>query len=31
MGANDYVEEFQKAMFLPHTDIEIFQRSGHLA
>ncbi|MBN1837325.1 MAG: DUF4445 domain-containing protein [Spirochaetales bacterium] len=27
MGANDYVEEFQKAMFLPHTDIEIFQRS----
>ena len=24
MGANDYVEEFQKAMFLPHTDIEIF-------
>ena len=31
MGANDYVEEFKKAMFLPHTDIEIFQRSGHLA
>jgi uncharacterized 2Fe-2S/4Fe-4S cluster protein (DUF4445 family) len=27
MGANDYVEEFQKAMFLPHTDIEIFNRS----
>jgi uncharacterized 2Fe-2S/4Fe-4S cluster protein (DUF4445 family) len=27
MGANDYVEEFQKAMFLPHTDIEIFHRS----
>jgi len=24
MGANDYVEELQKAMFLPHTDIEIF-------
>jgi uncharacterized 2Fe-2S/4Fe-4S cluster protein (DUF4445 family) len=24
MGANDYVEEFRKAMFLPHTDIEIF-------
>ncbi len=21
MGANDYVEEFKKAMFLPHTDI----------
>jgi uncharacterized 2Fe-2S/4Fe-4S cluster protein (DUF4445 family) len=27
MGANDYVEEFQKAMFLPHTDIELFQGS----
>ena len=26
MGANDYVEEFQKAMFLPHTDIELFTR-----
>jgi len=26
MGANDYVEEFRKAMFLPHTDIEIFTR-----
>ncbi|MBF0430713.1 MAG: DUF4445 domain-containing protein [Fibrobacteria bacterium] len=25
MGADDYVEEFQKAMFLPHTDIEIFE------
>ena len=25
MGANDYVEEFRKAMFLPHTDIELFQ------
>lgn len=25
MGATDYVEEFQKAMFLPHTDIELFQ------
>ncbi len=24
MGAADYVEEFQKAMFLPHTDIELF-------
>ncbi|MFC1584071.1 ASKHA domain-containing protein [Fibrobacterota bacterium] len=24
MGADDYVEEFQKAMFLPHTDIEYF-------
>ncbi|MBD3344765.1 MAG: DUF4445 domain-containing protein [Chitinivibrionales bacterium] len=24
MGADDYVEEFQKAMFLPHTDIEVF-------
>jgi uncharacterized 2Fe-2S/4Fe-4S cluster protein (DUF4445 family) len=31
MGANDYVEEFQKAMFLPHTDIEIFHRSVSLA
>ena len=27
MGANDYVEEFRKALFLPHTDIEIFKRS----
>ncbi len=26
MGANDYVEEFSKAMFLPHTDIESFMR-----
>jgi uncharacterized 2Fe-2S/4Fe-4S cluster protein (DUF4445 family) len=26
MGANDYVDEFRKAMFLPHTDIEIFNR-----
>ena len=26
MGANDYVEEFRKAMFLPHTDIEMFKR-----
>ena len=25
MGAEDYVEEFRKAMFLPHTDIEAFQ------
>lgn len=25
MGAEDYVEEFQKALFLPHTDIELFQ------
>ena len=25
MGAEDYVEEFQKAMFLPHTDIELFE------
>jgi uncharacterized 2Fe-2S/4Fe-4S cluster protein (DUF4445 family) len=24
MGANDYIEEFQKALFLPHTDIEMF-------
>lgn len=26
MGANDYVDEFTKAMFLPHTDIEAFQK-----
>lgn len=25
MGADDYVEEFKKALFLPHTDIEKFQ------
>jgi uncharacterized 2Fe-2S/4Fe-4S cluster protein (DUF4445 family) len=24
MGANDYVEEFRKALFLPHTDIDEF-------
>jgi uncharacterized 2Fe-2S/4Fe-4S cluster protein (DUF4445 family) len=24
MGADDYVEEFRKAMFLPHTDIQDF-------
>ena len=28
MGAQDYVEEFQKAIFLPHTDIELFQASS---
>jgi len=27
MGADDYVEEFRKALFLPHTDIELFGRS----
>ncbi len=27
MGANDYVDEFRKAMFLPHTDIELFSNS----
>ena len=26
MGAHDYVEEFRKALFLPHTDIELFRR-----
>lgn len=26
MGAADYVEEFSKAMFLPHTDIEAFTK-----
>lgn len=25
MGADDYVDEFRKALFLPHTDIEAFQ------
>jgi uncharacterized 2Fe-2S/4Fe-4S cluster protein (DUF4445 family) len=25
MGANDYVDEFRKALFLPHTDIELFK------
>ncbi|MEW5815020.1 MAG: ASKHA domain-containing protein [Spirochaetota bacterium] len=24
MGAEDYIEEFKKALFLPHTDIELF-------
>jgi len=24
MGAGDYVEEFKKAMFIPHTDIQDF-------
>ena len=24
MGTNDYVEQFQQAMFLPHTNIELF-------
>ena len=28
MGAQDYVEEFQKAIFLPHTDIELFHASS---
>jgi uncharacterized 2Fe-2S/4Fe-4S cluster protein (DUF4445 family) len=28
MGADDYVEEFRKAMFLPHTDIEEFGERG---
>jgi uncharacterized 2Fe-2S/4Fe-4S cluster protein (DUF4445 family) len=28
MGADDYIEEFQKALFLPHTDIELFQREA---
>jgi uncharacterized 2Fe-2S/4Fe-4S cluster protein (DUF4445 family) len=27
MGAHDYVEEFKKALFLPHTDIELFSGS----
>jgi len=28
MGANDYIDEFRKALFLPHTDIELFRRSN---
>ena len=28
MGADDYIEEFTKAMFLPHTDIELFQEEA---
>ncbi len=27
MGADDYVDEFMKALFLPHTDIEMFWRT----
>jgi uncharacterized 2Fe-2S/4Fe-4S cluster protein (DUF4445 family) len=26
MGADDYIDEFRKAMFLPHTDIELFEK-----
>jgi uncharacterized 2Fe-2S/4Fe-4S cluster protein (DUF4445 family) len=26
MGADDYIEEFRKAMFMPHTDIELFYK-----
>ena len=25
MGAEDYIDQFKKAMFLPHTDIEQFR------
>jgi hypothetical protein len=25
LGADDYVEEFRKAMFLPHTDIDYWR------
>jgi len=28
MGADDYIEQFRKAMFLPHTDIEYFKAVG---
>jgi len=28
LGADDYVEEFRKALFLPHTDIEEFMQAG---
>ena len=27
MGAIEYVEEFKKAMFLPHTDVEEFYKN----
>ena len=27
MGAEDYVEEFRKAMFLPHTDIDLWEKT----
>ena len=27
MGEDDYVQEFQKALFLPHTDLEMFKRN----
>jgi uncharacterized 2Fe-2S/4Fe-4S cluster protein (DUF4445 family) len=27
MGAQDYIEEFTKAMFIPHTDIETFHET----
>jgi uncharacterized 2Fe-2S/4Fe-4S cluster protein (DUF4445 family) len=27
MGEEDYVEEFKKALFLPHTDLELFQNN----
>jgi uncharacterized 2Fe-2S/4Fe-4S cluster protein (DUF4445 family) len=30
MGADDYIEEFRKALFLPHTDIELFSGSQSL-
>lgn len=26
MGSHDYVEQFRQAMFLPHTDMELFRR-----
>ena len=29
MGAPDYVDEFKKAMFIPHTDIDEFISSAH--
>lgn len=25
MGSNDYVDQFRQAMFLPHTDVELFR------
>jgi hypothetical protein len=29
LAADDYVEEFRRALFLPHTDIEEFPAARH--
>ena len=31
MGSPDYVDQFQQARFLPHTDIELFPSAAHRA